>query len=49
MKFADRRVELGRYEANIVEISNVHGAKFYDYHCQFSVRLFYAVSATMAI
>ena len=38
MKFPDRRVELDRYEANIVEISNVYGAKFYDYHCQFSAR-----------
>lgn len=37
-KFPQRRVELDRYEANIIEISNVYGGKFYDYHCQFSAR-----------
>ncbi|CAC5416016.1 unnamed protein product [Mytilus coruscus] len=33
-----RRIELDRYEANIIDIYNVYGAKFYDYHCQFSAR-----------
>ncbi|XP_021362995.1 uncharacterized protein LOC110456530 [Mizuhopecten yessoensis] len=37
-KAPHRRIELDRYEANIVEISNVYGRKFYDYHCQFSAR-----------
>ena len=37
-KYPERRVELDRYEANIVEISNVYGSKFYDYHCQFSAK-----------
>jgi hypothetical protein len=37
-KFPERRVELDRYEGNIVEISNVYGPKFYDYHTQFSAR-----------
>ncbi|CAC5395328.1 unnamed protein product [Mytilus coruscus] len=32
------RIELDRYEANIIDIYNVYGAKFYDYHCQFSAR-----------
>jgi hypothetical protein len=38
VKFPERRVELDRYEGNIVEISNVYGQKFYDYHTQFSAR-----------
>jgi hypothetical protein len=38
VKFPERRVELDRYEGNIVEISNVYGPKFYDYHTQFSAR-----------
>ena len=38
MKFPERRVELDRYEANIIDISNVYGHKFYDYHCQFSAK-----------
>lgn len=37
-RFPERRVELDRYEGNIVEISNVYGQKFYDYHTQFSAR-----------
>ncbi|CAG2185624.1 unnamed protein product [Mytilus edulis] len=37
-KFPNRRIELDRYEANIIDIYNVYGAKFYDYHCQFSAR-----------
>ena len=37
-KYPERRVELDRYEANIVDLSNVYGHKFYDYHCQFSAR-----------
>ena len=38
MKYHERRIELDRYEANIVDIANVYGNKFYDYHCQFSAR-----------
>ncbi|CAG2201868.1 unnamed protein product [Mytilus edulis] len=37
-KFTNRRIELDRYEANIIDIYNVYGAMFYDYHCQFSAR-----------
>jgi hypothetical protein len=32
MKFPERRMEFDRYEANIVDISNVYGQKFYEYH-----------------
>lgn len=38
VKFPERRVELDRYEANIVDVSNVYGSKFFEYHCQFSAR-----------
>ncbi|VDI33739.1 Hypothetical predicted protein [Mytilus galloprovincialis] len=38
LKFTNRRIELDRYEANIIDIYNVYGAIFYDYHCQFSAR-----------
>jgi hypothetical protein len=37
MKYPQKRVELGRYEANTL-ISNGYGAKFCDYHRQFSAR-----------
>lgn len=37
-RYPERRVELDRYEAIIVDIHNVYGGKFYDYHCQFSSR-----------
>lgn len=38
MKYPERQVELDRYEANIIQISNVYGHKFYEYHTQFSAR-----------
>ena len=38
LKFPERRVELDRCEATIIDIFNVYGPKFYDYHCQFSAK-----------
>lgn len=38
LKFPNRRIELDRYEATMVELSNIYGFKFYDYHCQFSAK-----------
>ena len=43
VKYPERRVELDRYEANIIDISNVYGPRFYDYHCEFSARAAAAV------
>lgn len=37
-RFPERSVELDRCEANLVDIRNVYGSKFYDYHCQFAAR-----------
>lgn len=37
-RLPERCVELDRYEANVVDIHNVYGSKFYDYHCQFAAR-----------
>ena len=36
--FPERREELDKYEAIIVEIYNVYGDKFYEYHTLFSLK-----------
>lgn len=38
LKLPERRVELDRCEATIIDIFNVYGPKFYDYHYQFSAK-----------
>lgn len=37
-KFPERRDELDIYEANIIQVHNVYGQRFYDYHCQFAMK-----------
>ena len=42
--FPERKEELDKYEAIIVEIYNVYGDKFYEYHKLFSLKSVNALS-----
>ena len=37
-RYPNRRPELDRYENNIIEIHNIYGSKFFEYHKLFSAR-----------